>query len=389
MGFSYFDNNATTKMDEKVLKAMLPFLQESYGNASAVQHKLGRQANGAIEQARIQLASALNTQPKEIFFTSGATESISTVFQGIFKAYQSIGNHIISCASEHKAVLNSCQALAKQGAKLTMLSCNRHGQIDLQELETAIQPDTILVSLMAANNETGLLHPIAEIADICQRKDVLFFCDATQHIGKLPLDLQAIPIDILCFSAHKFHGPKGIGALYIRRKSKPIQIPAMILGGNQEHGFRGGTYAVPQLVGMGEACQHFQFNSNLSELRDYFESRLIAEVPEVSVHAQQCPRTPNTSNVLIKHVRSTELMTKLPDMAFSSGSACVSGSRDPSHVLKAMGLSDEDAYCSSRFSFSKYNTREEIDQAVQQIKAAVETIRKQSPIWQLYQEGLI
>ncbi|MVZ63689.1 cysteine desulfurase family protein [Sphingobacterium humi] len=389
MGFSYFDNNATTKMDEEVLKAMLPFLQESYGNASAVQHKLGRQANGAIEQARIQLASALNAQPKEIFFTSGATESISTVFQGIFKAYQSIGNHIISCASEHKAVVSSCQALAKQGAKQTMLSCNNHGQIDLQELEAAIQPDTILVSLMAANNETGLLHPIAEIADICQRKDVLFFCDATQHIGKLPLNLQAIPIDILCFSAHKFHGPKGIGALYIRRKSKPIQIPAMILGGNQEHGFRGGTYAVPQLVGMGEASRHFQFNSNLSELRDYFESRLIAEVPEVSVHAQQCPRTPNTSNVLIKHVRSTELMTKLPDMAFSSGSACVSGSRDPSHVLKAMGLSDEDAYCSSRFSFSKYNTREEIDQAVQQIKAAVETIRKQSPIWQLYQEGLI
>lgn len=389
MGFSYFDNNATTKMDEEVLKAMLPFLQESYGNASAVQHKLGRQANGAIEQARIQLASVLNAQPKEIFFTSGATESISTVFQGIYKAYQSIGNHIISCASEHKAVLSSCQALAKQGAKLTMLSCNSHGQIDLQELEAAIQPDTILVSLMAANNETGLLHPIAEIADICQRKDVLFFCDATQHIGKLPLDLQAIPIDILCFSAHKFHGPKGIGALYIRRKSKPIQIPAMILGGNQEHGFRGGTYAVPQLVGMGEASRHFQFNSNLSEVRDYFESRLIAEVPEVSVHAQQCPRTPNTSNVLIKHVRSTELMTKLPDMAFSSGSACVSGSRDPSHVLKAMGLSDEDAYCSSRFSFSKYNTREEIDQAVQQIKAAVETIRKQSPIWQLYQEGLI
>lgn len=389
MGFSYFDNNATTKMDEEVLKAMLPFLQESYGNASAVQHKLGRQANGAIEQARIQLASVLNAQPKEIFFTSGATESISTVFQGIFKAYQSIGNHIISCASEHKAVLSSCQALAKQGAKLTMLSCNRHGQIDLQELEAAIQPDTILVSLMAANNETGLLHPIAEIADICHRKDILFFCDATQHIGKLPLDLQAIPIDILCFSAHKFHGPKGIGALYIRRKSKPIQIPALILGGNQEHGFRGGTYAVPQLVGMGEASQHFQFNSNLSELRDYFESRLIAEVPEVNVHAQQWPRTPNTSNVLIKHVRSTELMTKLPDMAFSSGSACVSGSRDPSHVLKAMGLSDEDAYCSSRFSFSKYNTREEIDKAVQQIKAAVETIRKQSPIWQLYQEGLI
>ncbi len=389
MGFSYFDNNATTKMDEEVLKAMLPFLQESYGNASAVQHKLGRQANGAIEQARMQLASALNAQPKEIFFTSGATESISTVFQGIYKAYQSIGNHIISCVSEHKAVLSSCQALAKQGAKLTMLSCNNHGQIDLQELEAAIQPDTILVSLMAANNETGLLHPIAEIAEICQRKDVLFFCDATQHIGKLPLDLQAIPIDILCFSAHKFHGPKGIGALYIRRKSKPIQIPALILGGNQEHGFRGGTYAVPQLVGMGETSRHFQFNSNLSELRDYFESRLIAEVEEVSVHAQHCPRTPNTSNVLIKHVRSTELMTKLPDMAFSSGSACVSGSRDPSHVLKAMGLSDEDAYCSSRFSFSKYNTREEIDQAIQQIKAAVETIRKQSPIWQLYQEGLI
>ena len=389
MSFLYFDNNATSRMDDEVLQAMLPYLQELYGNASSVQHKLGRAANAAIEQARIDLADRLGCTPKEIYFTSGATESISTVLKGIAQAYNRKGKHIITCKTEHKAVLATCESLGKQGYEITYLDVDAQGNIDLEDLRKAIRADSILVSLMSANNETGVLHPIEKIANICQEKDVLFFCDATQHVGKLPIELQEVAIDILCLSAHKFHGPKGIGALFIRRKSKPIQIPSLITGGNQEHGLRGGTYAVPQIVGMGEAVKRFEFHSQIETIRDYFESELQQHIEEARVHASGTLRIPNTSNVLIKHVRSTELMTKVPEMALSSGSACVSGSRDPSHVLKAMGMDDEDVFCSSRFSFSKYTTKDDIDLAIQQIKRAVTQIREASPIWQMYKEGLI
>lgn len=389
MSFLYFDNNATSRMDDEVLQAMLPYLQESYGNASSVQHKLGRAASAAIEQARIDLADRLGCAPKEIYFTSGATESISTVLKGVSQAYNRKGKHIITCKTEHKAVLATCESLAKQGYEITYLDVDAQGNIDLNVLTKAIRPDTILVSIMSANNETGVLHPIEKIANICQEKDALFFCDATQHVGKLPIDLQEVAIDILCLSAHKFHGPKGIGALFIRRKSKPIQIPSLITGGNQEHGLRGGTYAVPQIVGMGEAVKRFEFHSQIETIRDYFESELQQHLEEVTVHASGTFRIPNTSNVLIKYVRSTELMTKVPEMALSSGSACVSGSRDPSHVLKAMGMDDEDVFCSSRFSFSKYTTKDDINVAIQQIKRAVTQIREASPIWQMYREGLI
>ncbi|WP_293932978.1 cysteine desulfurase family protein [Sphingobacterium sp. UBA6645] len=389
MSFLYFDNNATSRMDDEVLQAMLPYLQETYGNASSVQHKLGRAANTAIERARIDLADRLGCTPKEIYFTSGATESISTVLKGIAQAYNRKGKHIITCKTEHKAVLATCESLGKQGYEITYLDVDAQGNIDLEDLRKAIRADSILVSLMSANNETGVLHPIEKIANICQEKDVLFFCDATQHVGKLPIDLQEVAIDILCLSAHKFHGPKGIGALFIRRKSKPIQIPSLVTGGNQEHGLRGGTYAVPQIVGMGEAVKRFEFHSQIETIRDYFESELQQHIEEATVHARSTLRIPNTSNVLIKHVRSTELMTKVPEMALSSGSACVSGSRDPSHVLKAMGMDDEDVFCSSRFSFSKYTTNDDIDLAIQQIKRAVTQIREASPIWQMYKEGLI
>src|SRR5690606_25591662 len=340
-------------------------------------------------QARIDLADRLGCTPKEIFFTSGATESISTVLKGIAQAYNRKGKHIITCKTEHKAVLATCESLGKQGYEITYLDVDPQGNIDLEDLRKAIRADSILVSLMSANNETGVLHPIEKIANICQEKDVLFFCDATQHVGKLPIELQEVAIDILCLSAHKFHGPKGIGALFIRRKSKPIQIPSLITGGNQEHGLRGGTYAVPQIVGMGEAVKRFEFHSQIETIRDYFESELQQHIEEARVHASGTLRIPNTSNVLIKHVRSTELMTKVPEMALSSGSACVSGSRDPSHVLKAMGMDDEDVFCSSRFSFSKYTTKDDIDLAIQQIKRAVTQIREASPIWQMYKEGLI
>ena len=389
MDYCYFDNNATTKIDEKVLEIMLPYLKEQYGNASSIQHKLGRQSSHAIEKARIQVAESLNANPKEIYFTSGSTEAINTVIKGVSKTYKSKGNHIITSSSEHKAVINACESVEKEGMTTTYLPVNKFGLIDLEKLKNEINDKTVLVSIMAANNETGVLQPIEEIARICQEKDVLFFCDATQWYGKLPLDVQEIPIDILCVSAHKIHGPKGVGALYIRRKSKPIQIPAFIVGGKQEGGFRGGTYAVHQIAGLGEAAAQIEYDQALEDLRNYFEKILLETIEEVEIKTQSANRLPNTSNIHFKHVKGSELMTKLPNIAVSSGSACVSGDRDPSHVLKAMGYSDDEAFCSLRFSFSKYNSKEEIDYAIAQINSAVDQIRKNSPIWEMYKEGLI
>lgn len=390
MDYCYFDNNATTKIDNQVFEAMLPYLKDSYGNASSIQHKLGRQANHAVEKARLQIAELLNVNPKEIYFSSGSTESINTVIKGISKAYQSKGNHIITSSAEHKAVLSSCHAVEKEGMQVSYLKVNKFGVIDLEELKNTITDKTVLISIMAANNETGVLQPIEEIAKICLENDVIFFCDATQWIGKLPLDLSKIPIDIICLSAHKIHGPKGIGAIYIRRKTKPTQIPALIVGGKQESGFRGGTYAVHQIVGLGEAAKQVDFdNDKVEEVRDYFEKRLLEEIEESEIKTLGSNRLPNSSNIHIKHVKATELMTKLPTIAISSGSACVSGDRDPSHVLKAMGYTDDEAYCSLRFSFSKYNSKAQIDYAIPLIKAACESIRKDSPIWEMYKEGLI
>ncbi|MGO1817892.1 MAG: cysteine desulfurase family protein [Sphingobacterium sp.] len=390
MEFCYFDNNATTQLDENVLEAMLPYLRESYGNASSVQHQLGRQASHGVEQARQQVAALLNVQAKEILFTSGATESISMVIRGIALSYRSKGRHIITCQTEHKAVLTACQTVEKnEDVQVTYLAVNHQGSIDLQELENAIRPETILVSIMAANNETGVLHPIDEIAAICQKRDVLFFCDATQWVGKIPLDLARTPIDLLCLSAHKIHGPKGIGALFIRRRRKPIQIPALIQGGQQEYGLRGGTYPVHQIVGLGAAAALAHDRLHSATLRDYFEKRIETEVQDITIHSQNVPRLPNTTNIQFKHVRANDLMTKLPDIAISTGSACVSGSRDPSHVLTAMGIGEQEALSTLRFSFSESTSKKEIDQAIPRIKHAVDRIRVQSPIWQMYKEGLI
>lgn len=387
----YLDNNATTRMSDQVLEEMLPFLREDYGNASSMQHKLGRRAHQAVEQARERVAQALRVDTKEIFFTSGATEAINTVLKGVYQRYQAKGRHIITSPAEHKAVLTVCEQLRGEGAEVTYLSVNAQGLIDTDELKRSIREDTVLVCLMAANNETGVLAPLGDIAAICRQKDVLFFCDATQYIGKLGVDLSQEPIDMLCLSAHKFHGPKGIGALYVRRKSKPTQIASLIQGGKQEHGFRGGTYAVAPIVGLGAALKEIEQNDAeyIRELRDQFEQLVMQEIAETKVHGSEAPRLYNTSNILFKHVRGAELMTKLPDVAISSGSACVSGDRDPSHVLKAMGISDEDALCSLRFSFSKYNTREEVVEVVAKLKAAVEKLRAESPIWQMYKAGLL
>ncbi|MFZ4860645.1 cysteine desulfurase family protein [Sphingobacterium sp. Mn56C] len=387
----YFDNNASTMLDPQVLQRMLPFFMDDYANASSIHHKMGRKANEALQQARQTIADYLHAQSKEIFFTSGATETINMVLRGLFDRYRIKGSHIVTCKTEHKAVLSTCAALEKKGAQVTYLPLDGNGNIDLQLLEDSIRPDTIVVSLMAVNNETGLIHPIEEVARICKKKEVLFFCDATQAIGKMEIDFVAAGVDILCFSAHKFHGPKGAGVLYVKRKSKPIQLEALLTGGNQEDSLRAGTYNVPAIVGMAEAIKQLDVKhiQHLKNLQLQFEKRLLNEIEDIYIHAATAHRVLNTSNVCFKHVKGTELMTKIPQLAVAAGSACVSGDRDPSHVLKAMGVSDADAFSSLRFSFSRFNTLTEIDTAVGLLKAAVDDIRRKSPVWLLYKAGML
>ncbi|MGJ1267732.1 cysteine desulfurase family protein [Sphingobacterium spiritivorum] len=389
----YLDNNATTALDPDVLEEMIPYLTQSYGNASSIQHKPGRIASAAIVKARQQIAKSLYASEKEIFFNSGATEAINTVIKGVFALYSGKGKHIITSATEHKAALACCEHLEKKGAEITYIPTDNNGMIDTSTLADLIRPDTILVALMAANNESGVIHPIEEIATITKEKNTLFFCDATQYVGKVPLNLEKTMIDILCFSAHKFHGPKGAGALYIRRKSRPTQIEALIHGGKQEQGFRGGTYNVPAIVGMGKALElavsDLTCQQKISDLRDLLESTILTEIPDTEVIASAVSRIANTSNITFKHTKATEIMSRLPDVAISAGSACVSGDRDPSHVLIAMHRSDEEALCSLRFSLSRYTTEEEIKETAAKLRTVVRQIRDQSPVWQLYKDGLL
>ncbi|MGO1243073.1 MAG: cysteine desulfurase family protein [Sphingobacterium sp.] len=389
MSWIYLDNNATTKIDELVLEAMLPYLRESYGNPSSVQHWFGREASGAVETARERIASTLHVKTNELFFTSGATETINMVLQGIAQRYRRKGQHMITCQTEHKAVLNTCGILEKQGIEITYLGVDQNGAIDLSELAQSIREDTIMVCLMAANNETGVLHPIKEIAALCQQKDVLYFCDATQIIGKSDINLDELPIDILTLSAHKIHGPKGIGVLYIRRKSKPIQIPPLINGGSQEQGRRGGTLNVPAIVGLGKAFELFDARPQIKCYRDLLEDKISEHIPQIIIHAKNAPRLDNTSCIAFPYLKSSEIMTSLPELALSSGSACATGLLEPSHVLKAMGVPDNDAYGSIRFSLSKYTEKQEIHKTVELVTEAVEKIRQQSPIWALYTKGLL
>lgn len=388
----YLDNNATTQIADPVFEAMLPYLKSNFGNASSIQHRLGREASHAVENARKTIADILHCETKEVFFTSGSTESINTVLKGVAERYRNKGKHIVTCTTEHKAVLSTFAYLEKVGYHITYLPVDAQGHVDMDQLDHEITDETILVCLSWANNETGVLHPIEAIADLCKSRDVLLFCDATQYIGKMPLpDLQKVPIDMLCFSAHKIHGPKGVGALYIRRKRRPIQIEPLIVGGNQEQGWRGGTYNVPGIVGLGVALAEVLLTDlkTIASLRDWFEQQMIESVEEITVNGDIQRRIVNTSNLTLKHIKSQELMSKLHDIAISSGSACVTGTRDPSHVLKAMGLSDDDAYCAIRISLSRFTTMEELKVALAKIKQAAEEIRSKSPIWQLYKSGIL
>jgi cysteine desulfurase len=368
-------------MDPRVLETMLPFFTKHFGNAASSTHKFGWEAEAAVEYAREQVAELIGAEPTEIVFTSGATESDNLALNGIFETYAAKGNHIITVATEHKAVLDTCKHIEKKGGEITYLNVKADGLIDLYELEKAIKPNTILISVMYANNEIGVIQPIKQISAIAKNHGVLFFSDATQAAGKIPLDILEDGIDILSFSAHKLYVPKVVGALYVRRKKPRVKITAQIDGGGHERGTRSGTLNVPGIVGFGKACELCNIEMNkeaerMRTLRDRLENELL-HLKEVTINGNREQRIPNTSNISFKNIDSSNLIIRLSkNIALSSGSACTSATHSPSFVLKALGLSDEMALSSLRFGLGRFTTEEEIDYTIDQIKNLVPQLRE-------------
>jgi cysteine desulfurase len=372
----YLDNNATTRLAPEALEAMLPFLGEQYGNAGSA-HLLGRLSEGAVVHAREQLAGLLGCQPAELVYTSGGTEGLNHAIRGVFEAFPA-KRHFITTAVEHSAVLAVAEWLRHQGVEVTLLGVDREGRLDLAELEAALRPDTALVSVMAANNETGVLYPLREAGALAKAKGALFHVDGTQAVGKLPLPLAELPVDLFNLSAHKFHGPKGMGALYVRRGVRPRPF---MLGGGQERGRRGGTENVPGIVGLGAAAALAQAAlpdlSRVAALRDRLEAELLARVPDIRVQGAGAERLPNTAFISFRGLEGEALFLKLSDrgVCVSTGSACSTGQREPSHVLRAMGVDGEEARGTVRFSLSRYTTGEEIDRVVELVPELVAELR--------------
>jgi cysteine desulfurase len=388
----YLDNNATTRMDPRVLDAMLPYFTENFGNAASRSHPFGWKAEEAVDYAREQIAKLINADEREIIFTSGATESDNLALKGVADMYARKGDHIVTVVTEHKAVLDTARQLEKQGKKVTFLSVGVDGLIDLNELENAITDKTILVSVMFANNEIGVIQPIKEIAKIAHAKGALFFTDATQAVGKIPVDVEDYGIDLMAFTAHKMYGPKGVGALYVRRKNPRVKVTAQMHGGGHERGMRSGTLNVPGIVGFGKACElcsHELLDDAVrtSRLRDKLETELT-KIEESYVNGHRQHRLPHVSNISFKYVEGEGLMMGIKDIAVSSGSACTSASLEPSYVLKALGLDDELAHSSLRFGLSRFTTEEEIDFAIESVTRAVNQLRDMSPLWEMFKEGV-
>jgi cysteine desulfurase len=389
----YLDNNATTPMDPRVLETMLPYFTEKFGNAASRNHPFGWVAEEAVDYSREQIAKLIGADEREIIFTSGSTEAINLAIKGVAEMYHSKGNHIITVTTEHKAVLDTCHALEKKGIEVTYLNVDIKGNIDLKELEAAIRPTTILVSVMFANNEIGNIHPVKEIGEICNKHGVLFFSDATQAVGKIPVNVKEMGIHLLCFTGHKMYGPKGVGVLYVSRKNPRVKVTAQMDGGGHERGMRSGTLNVPGIVGIGKAAEIALKEMNddaarLSKLRDKIENAFL-EMEEVVVNGDTEHRMPHVTNISFKHVEGEGLMmTFNQEIGLSSGSACTSASLEPSYVLKALGLGDDLAHSSLRISLGRFTTEEEIDYAIEKIRKGVDHMRSLSPIWEMYKEGI-
>jgi cysteine desulfurase len=388
----YLDNNATTPMDPRVLEAMLPYFNEKFGNAASRNHPFGWAAEEGVDYAREQISKLINCSEKEIIFTSGATESNNLAIKGVFEMYAAKGNHIITATTEHKAVLDTCAHLEKLGASITYLEVKADGLIDLNELSNAITDKTILVSIMYGNNEIGVIQPMKEIAAITRSKGVLLHTDATQTVGKIPVDVEADGIDLLSFTAHKMYGPKGVGALYVRRKNPRVKVTAQMDGGGHERGMRSGTLNVPGIVGFGKACEIAMQDMEkdtirLSAMRDRLEKSLI-ELEEAYINGNTEHRLPHVTNISFKYVEGEGLMMAMKDLAVSSGSACTSASLEPSYVLKSLGLNDDLAHSSIRFGLGRFTTDEEIDYAIECTKKAVTKLRDMSPLWEMFKDGI-
>lgn len=390
----YLDNNSTTPCDPRVVQEMIPYFYEHPGNAASRNHPFGWEAEGAVDIARNRIASLINVDPKEIIFTSGATESDNLALKGVFEMYQSKGNHIITTKTEHKAVLDSCKKIETMGGEVTYLDVLPNGRIDLEVLEAAIKPNTILISIMWANNETGVIQPMKEIGDICAKHSVLFMSDATQVVGKIPVNPKEVGVHLMAFTAHKMYGPKGVGALYVSRKNPRVKVTAQIDGGGHERGMRSGTLNVPGIVGFGKAAEIAQQEmkadgERLSKLRDRLEKSLIERLEETYVNGDISNRMPHVTNMSFKHVEGEGLMmTFNQEIGVSSGSACTSASLEPSYVLVALGLGDDLAHSSIRFSLGRFTTDEEIDYAIDALVQGVNHMRDLSPIWEMYKEGI-
>jgi cysteine desulfurase len=387
------DNHATTPVDQRVVDAMLPYFTDRFGNAASRNHSFGWTAEEAVENARGQVAALIGANPKEIIFTSGATESNNLAIKGAAWMYREKGNHIITQSTEHKAVLDTCKRLEKDGYEVTYLPVQKDGRIDLDELRRAITPKTILISIMYANNEIGVLQPMAEIGKIAKEKGIYFHTDGVQAAGKVPVDVNKDGIDLMSMTAHKIYGPKGVGALYVRRKNPRVQLAAIIDGGGHERGMRSGTLNVPGIVGFGKACdicknEMPQEAERLGRLRDRLKDRTLSQLDEVFINGSMVHRLPNNINISFAYVEGESLLMGINDVAVSSGSACTSATLEPSYVLKALGVGEDLAHTSIRFGLGRFNTEEEVDYVVDRVVETVKRLRELSPLYEMAKEGV-
>jgi cysteine desulfurase len=383
----YMDNQATTAVDPRVLEAMLPYFSEKFGNAASRNHEFGWKAEEAVENARGHIARLIRANPREIVFTSGATESDNLAIKGVAEAYREKGNHIVTQATEHKAVLDACKRLEKSGFEVTYLPVAQDGLINLDDLRRAITPKTILISIMHANNEIGVIQPVEEIGKIAKQKKILFHTDAVQAVGKIPVDVQKDGIDLLSISAHKIYGPKGVGALYVRRKDPRVEISAIIDGGGHERGMRSGTLNVPGIVGLGKACEICQKEmpeecNRMRGLRDKLKDAIMSRLDGTAVNGSMAHRLPNNLNLSFSGVEGDALLMGINDVAVSSGSACTSAMIEPSYVLRALGVSDDLSHSSIRFGLGRFNTEEEVDYVADRVVETVKRLRELSPLYE-------
>jgi cysteine desulfurase len=383
----YMDYNATTPVDPKVLEAMIPYFCEIFGNASSSNHKFGWDAEEAVSRARKQVADLIGARPSEIIFTAGSTESNNISIKGVAEVYSEKGNHIITCKTEHKAVIETCEYLEKRGFEITYLNTDETGMIDMNELSDSITEKTILVSLMAGNNEIGTMMPVEEIGKLCKEREVIFHTDATQTVGKVPLNVDEMGIDLMSISAHKFYGPKGIGAVYVRSKNPRVKVLKQTHGGSQEKGIRSGTLNVPGIVGFGKACEISRELIETEMQRHIkYRERILDELLKLEntfLNGHRTMRLPNNVNISFAHTDSESVISDLRDIAVSTGSACTSASIAPSHVLTAIGRNNEDAHCTLRISFGRFTTEEEVEYTIRRIKETVENHRNKSPLYKM------